>query len=185
MPEKFQNRYKTTSFRLQNWDYGSNAAYFVTICCAQREHFFGKIENKQMILSNIGQIARDEWIKTPEIRPDMNITLDEFVIMPNHFHAIITIGKNKYNSRRTDTMHGVSKISPKNQFGPQRKNLASIMRGFKSAVTTNARKMNINFAWHPKFHDHIIRNDAEYHRIHNYIKNNPANWGNDKLNDEK
>jgi putative transposase len=176
MAEKFQKRYRTTSFRLQNWDYGNNAAYFITICCAGREHFFGKIENQQMILSNIGEIAQNEWLKTPEIRPDMNLTLGEFVVMPNHFHAIIVIGENEYN-RCTDAMHRVS------TFGPQRKNLASIMRGFKSSVTMNARQMKPNFAWQSKFHDHIIRNNTEYQRIANYIKNNPANWKNDKFHE--
>lgn len=211
MSKKFQNKYRITSARLQNWDYSSNAAYFITICCANRKHFFGEIENKQMYLSKIGEIAQNEWLKTPEIRPDMNLTLDTFVIMPNHFHAIIVIGENIYNSgddinetnddndtmHRRDTMHCVStnnvstnhvstimtttNSTPKNQFGPQRKNLASIMRGFKSAVTKNARQINPGFGWQPGFHDHIIKSDNDYHRIAKYIENNPGNWKNDKF----
>lgn len=84
-----------------------------------------------------------------------------------------------------DAMHCVSTVEsadfPKNQFGSQSKNLASIIRGFKIGVTTNARKTQPNFAWQPRFHDHIIRNDGEYRRISNYIINNPAKWEKDNF----
>jgi len=67
---------------------------------------------------------------------------------------------------------------PPNKFGPQSKNLASIIRGIKSSVTTKAKiSGNINFGWQSRFHDHIIRNSTEFYRIRNYIINNPANWG--------
>jgi len=75
---------------------------------------FGKIINGRMILSKIGEIVNDEWLKTPEIRRDMNITLDEFVLMPDHFHEIIIIGENRYNQCNNngqpcgDAMHRVS-----------------------------------------------------------------------------
>jgi transposase len=78
-----------------------------------------------------------------------------------------------------------SQSAPKNAFAPQSKNLASIMRGYKSAVTTYARKNNIKFEWHVRYHDHIIRNEAEYLRISNYIKNNPSKWLDDKFNNSK
>ncbi|MDM8158642.1 hypothetical protein QUH73_02310 [Labilibaculum sp. K2S] len=132
MAAKFQNKYRIPSARLKDWDYGSNAIYFVTICTHEREHYFGEITNGKMILNEIGELAASEWMKTPEIRPDMNLELGEFVIMPNHFHVLITIGKNNYNTG-TDAMHRVS------TFGSQSKNLASIIRGFKSSVTINAR----------------------------------------------
>ena len=93
--KKFQNKYRIPSARLQNWDYAQRAVYFVTICTANREHFFGRIQNNEMIYSNIGSIAAQEWIKTPEIRPDMNLELGEFVVMPNHFHGVIFIGNNE------------------------------------------------------------------------------------------
>lgn len=86
-------------------------------------------------------------------------------------------------------MHCVStikKTSPtKNQFGPQSKNLASIIRGFKTGVTKNARLINPYFAWQSRYHDRIIRNNLEYKRISTYIRNNPANWRNDEFFDNK
>jgi putative transposase len=72
----------------------------------------------------------------------------------------------------------------KNKFGLQSKNLASIIRGFKIGVTKNARKAHVDFKWQARFHDHIIRNDESYHRIKNYICNNPTTWVVDKFHNE-
>jgi REP element-mobilizing transposase RayT len=192
MSEKFQNKYRISSSRLQNWDYASKGAYFITICTQNREHYFGEIENREMRLNDIGKIVESEWIKTPEIRPDMNLELGAFVVMPNHFHAILIIGANEYNSQRLakridrDAMHRVSTSNTTNtnhnKFGPQLKNLASIIRGFKSSVTKYAWISGPDFAWQPRFHDHIIRNTIEFERIQNYIVDNPENWKEDKFN---
>ena len=196
MAEKYQNKYRITSARLKNWDYASCAAYFITICTANREHFLGQIIGGKMNLSVLGSVVEQEWIKTIEIRPDMNLSLGDYVVMPNHFHGIIFIGANEFNTNGnspvignycSDAMHGVATINGvftknKNAFGPQSKNLASIMRGFKSAVTTFARKNDLPFDWQPRFHDHIIRNEIEYNRISNYIINNPSKWNEDKFN---
>ncbi len=70
---------------------------------------------------------------------------------------------------------------PKNKFGPQSKNLASIIRGFKIGVTKSARLINPDFAWQPRYHDHIIRDEKAYENISNYIRNNPKNWSKDKF----
>jgi len=199
--DKFKNKYRIPSARLPHWDYGANAAYFVTICTQHRAHYFGEIKNGELHLSEIGRIVESEWRKTFEIRQDMNLEMGAFVVMPNHFHAIIIIGENEYNSQRRDATHGVSTQNnrgktqyrdamhgvsttpqtdtPKNKFGPQSKNLASIIRGFKSAVTVAARQINPAFAWQSRFYDHIIRGEKSYFKIHEYIINNPAQWEQD------
>ena len=180
--EKYKNKYRTQSARLQNWDYGWNGAYFITVCTKNREHYFGKIINGEMQLNETGKIVETEWLKTFEIRVDMNLKMGEYVIMPNHFHAIIIIGENKYNIQGRDAMHRVSTNTAKNKFGSQSKNLASIIRGFKSSVTTFVRKTeNLDFGWQPRFYDHIIRNEELFYKISEYIINNPMNWENDKL----
>lgn len=140
-----------------------------------------------MILNEIGIIAQDEWLKTPTIRPDMNLQLDEFVVMPNHFHAILFIGENQYNMPGKGTqniapvLEGFQNKKTQSKFGPQSKNLSSIIRGFKSAVTKRAKETNEHFAWQERFHDHIIRNYESYQRIRDYIVNNPAKWELDKF----
>ena len=66
--------------------------------------------------TEIGNIAHDEWFNTPHLRPDMNLELGEFVVMPNHIHGIICIGENEYNDERhhrRDAMHGVSQEKPR------------------------------------------------------------------------
>lgn len=69
-----------------------------------------------------------------------------------------------------------------NKFGPQTKNLSSIIRGFKSSVTIQARNIKSNyFEWQPLFHEHIIRNNKMFDKIQHYIFNNPLNWKEDKF----
>jgi len=182
--DKFQNKYRIPSSRLQNWNYGSPGLYFITVCTKNREHYFGEIINGEMILNELGGFVNSEWIKTPAIRSDMNLELGEFVVMPNHFHGIMIIGENEFNRGR-DAMHRVStshhSITPVNKFGPQSKNLGSIMRGFKSAVTTHSKILNIEFGWQARFHDHIIRSHEDFIRISKYILSNPVNWKDDKF----
>lgn len=173
----FKNKYRTESCRMKNWNYGWNAPYFITVLNKKTHRFFGNIQRSEMILSDIGKIVEKEWLKTPEIRPDMNLELGEWVIMPNHFHAIISIGKNEFNI-------GKPPESPtkQNRFTPQSKNLGSIVRGFKSTVTKQARKINPNFGWQSGYYCIIIFNFKSYNNISNYIKQNPLNWKNDKFN---
>jgi len=187
--DKYKNQYRTKSTRLQNWDYGQNGSYFITICTEKRVHYFGEITNEKMQLSDIGKIVESEWLATFEMRPDMNLTMGEFVIMPNHFHAIISIGDNSFNTHRgggRDAMHCVSTVNcvstAQNKFGPQSKNLGSIVRGFKSGVTKNARIINPDFGWQRNYWEHIVRNENEYQRITQYIMDNPKKWALDKLN---
>ena len=186
---KFKNKYRIEPARLKNWDYAESAAYFVTICTANRTPFFGMVQNNALIHSEIGKIVASEWVKSPEIRPDMNLELGEFVVMPDHFHGIIFIGGMDAMNRviidrdamhRVSTMHdgdAIHRVSTgdiyKNEFGPQSKNLSSIIRGFKSAVTVQARKINPEFGWQARFHDHIIRNSKSYDVISQYIIDNP------------
>ena len=88
--QKYQNKYRIKSTRLQNWNYGWKGAYFITICTHNREHCFGEIINNNMVLSGIGKIAKSEWIKTFKIRVDMNLGMGEYVIMPIMFMELLS-----------------------------------------------------------------------------------------------
>ncbi len=228
--DKYQDRYRIESARARWWDYSKDAAYFITICTYNHECLFGDIYDGVMHLSELGKTLESEWVKSLSIRPDMNLALGTFTIMPNHFHGIIIIGKNQYNTKRdnspdidheydlprcrdamhcvsldhcgnmeqcenigrceiSDAMHCVSTESPinivpnqsKNHFGPQSKNLASIIRGFKSAVTTKARWMHCEFEWQARFYDNIIRDEHSFNNISDYIDSNVAKWEMDKF----
>ena len=91
--QNIKHSYGRESVRLRGWNCGSSATYFVTICTNDRSHYFGKIQDGIMHLSEIGVVANDEWFKTLKIRLDMNLKLGEFVVMPNHIHGIVIIGK--------------------------------------------------------------------------------------------
>lgn len=158
------------SIRLPNYDYAEPGYYFITVCTKDRECFFGKIVNEEIILSEIGKIVKKEWWETFFIRS--YVDLYEFVIMPNHFHAIIEIIWNDNNI-----------VNTVNKFGPQKNNLFSIVRGFKGSVTSKVRNsLNYHFSvWQSRFYDHIIRNEEALNNIRQYIIDNPKNW-NDDLN---
>ncbi len=168
---KYQETYRIASARLPGWDYGSNAAYFITICTQNRIQAFGEIANGQMNLTDVGQSAQNCWNAIPEHFPF--VILDEFVVMPNHVHGIVVIDQQE--PRPSDI----------NRFGPQSKNLASIVRGYKIGVTKFARQHQIPFDWQPRYHDHVIRNAQELARIRKYIKENPQNWAADCFYESK
>jgi REP element-mobilizing transposase RayT len=189
--EKFRNKYRSDTARARFWDYGWNAAYFVTICTKNRECFFGEVVDGRMELSPIGHIANSCWYEIPKHFPF--VELGTHVIMPDHVHGIIIINKPD-DGRNHEPMVGapggtrvrVARFcdpdsGPKNQFGPQSKNLASIIRDFKIGVTKNARKINPGFAWQSRYHDHIIRNQKSFYNISKYIINNPLNWSGNKF----
>jgi REP element-mobilizing transposase RayT len=85
------------SYRLGSWDYSGRSSYFITVCTKDRHHHFGEIENGEMIPTPLGEEVIRQWLQTPVIRPYLNISLDEFTLMPNHFHGIISIGRNLIN----------------------------------------------------------------------------------------
>jgi len=91
MSDKFKNRYRIPSARSSNWDYSSNAAYFITICTVDRKHYLGAIIDAEMQLSSIGECAYKCWKEIPNHFP--HFYLEEFVVMPNHIHGIVMIEK--------------------------------------------------------------------------------------------
>jgi len=110
MSDKFRNKYRIPSARLQNWDYRWSGAYFITICTQNRERYFGEIENHGMKLSTIGIIADVCW---HEIKNHArNIELGAFVVMPNHVHGILILNDHMDNGGYVQTLHATSLQSP-------------------------------------------------------------------------
>jgi len=201
--DNYKNKYRIPSARLQSWDYRWNAAYFITICTHNREHYFGKINNVKMELSPIGILADVFW---HEIKNHAkNIELGKFVVMPNHVHGVLILNNddnrndigNDNDNGNVETRHALSLPSPPSQpsqppqqqktigqkrFQNQGKNtVSSIIGSYKSAVTKHAHRLNHEFKWQSRFYDHIIRNDKLFIKISEYILNNPINWFEDKF----
>ena len=196
MTEKFRNRYRIRSARLQTWDYGRAGAYFITICTYQQTHYFGEVVNGRMQLSAVGILADAFW---HEINGHTeNVELGAFSVMPNHVHGILLLNQNDggdYGDRRdkaclvsTKTTETATTTTTKTigqrRFQNQGKNtVSSIIGGYKSAVSKDAHRLGYEFKWQSRFHDHIIRNHESYCRIEKYIITNPQNWPNDKFYD--
>ena len=173
--EKYQGKYRSGTSRVSWHDYRCGA-YFVTICTKDREHYFGEIKNDEnnnpkMYFSQIGKIADECWRAIPQHFPHVEIPL--WVVMPDHIHGIVIVG-NLVDSQN------FANLQTKNKFGPQSKNLASIIRGFKIGVTKYAYENSIPFAWQRLYNDHIIRDSGEMNQIAEYIENNVAKWESDR-----
>ena len=162
------NQHHRRSIRLKEYDYTQNGAYYVTICTQDKKCVLSNIVNEKTILTNYGKIVEEEWLKTKSIRP--YVDLDYYVIMPNHFHGIISINKFVRATRR---------VAPTQTLPPN--SLGSIIGQFKSNATKKIRKLGYkNFKWQRNYYEHIIRNDDDLNRIREYIKNNPLKWMMDK-----
>ena len=93
--------------RLSDYDYTQAGAYFVTICTQNRSCLFGTIVDGEMLLNEIGQIVEEQLHAIPKRFPQAR--LDEYIVMPNHIHAIITIvGAPLAGARNTDGVSGNS-----------------------------------------------------------------------------
>lgn len=83
------NKHHRRSIRLKGYDYSQEGLYFITLCCHDRNNYFGFVEHGNMVFSEAGKIAHECWLDIPNHFP--NTVLHEFVIMPNHVHGIIEI----------------------------------------------------------------------------------------------
>ena len=125
-----------------------------------------------MVLNDIGKIAYNNWNEIP--RHFINVSLDEFVIMPNHLHGIINI---------VETCHGMS-LQKYNRFSkPISGSISMIVNHYKSAVKRWCNQNGFEyFQWQRNYYEHIIRNEYELNAIREYILNNPLNWNSDENN---
>ena len=129
------------------------------------------------------------WYSIPE--SFSNINLDEFVLMPNHLHGILTILENDgtgeaFASSGIDWNHIIhANASPLQPTGTRPGSLSAVVQNFKSVSTrlVNKRFFKVgNKIWQRNYYERIIRNDRELNAIRQYIIDNPLNWGMDKEN---
>ncbi len=168
-------KYRIAPSRAQWWDYGINAAYFITICTKNHKHEFGRVRNGKMQLNDAGNIADHFWKEIPSHFPF--VKLEEYVIMPNHIHGIVVIEKIDENTTTENKDNGIpGKLRFRN---PGKNNISSIIGGYKSVVSKSIHEIHSDFMWQSRFHDKIIRNERMHKAIRNYIINNESNWKED------
>lgn len=148
--------------RLSFYDYSQNDAYFITICTRDRERILsevvggGALDAPQIRFLPYGKIVDNEIKRSNEIYD--HIKIDKYVIMPNHIHLIIIIQNRENGTSRAP--------SPTN----------AIIPSFISMLKRFTNKKCGEKIWQRSFHDHIIRDEADYQRIWQYIDTNPVKW---------
>lgn len=162
------------SIRLLGADYAAGM-YFVTICTHERRCLFGTITEGVMSLNACGTIVTECLQAIPVHFP--HVTLDAFVVMPNHVHGMIIIHE------PVGAQHAAPldlKTHPHVVPG----SLAAVVRSFKSASTKRInllRETPGNVLWQRNYHEHIIRDEADENRICAYVVANPQLWAQDSL----
>lgn len=173
MAKLFRNEYRIESSRLKEWDYSTPWWYYITLCTKNFRNWFGEIKNGKMILNDLGRVIEEEWLKTKEIRT--NVDLDYYVVMPNHFHGNLIILD--VETSRWDVSHTQEKGQRPVSTQLKPNSLGSIIGQFKSVCTKRIHKLGFTeFQWQQRFYDHIIRNEDDLRRIRIYIQNNPLKW---------
>ena len=152
--------------RLSSYDYSQPGSYFITLCTYQRAKLFQmqarSVGNGQCAVphcSVANQIIHT-WIHRTQ-NQYRNITIDNYVIMPDHLHFILTIH---------ETIPGCS--------------VPEIMRFFKTmtvneyirCVKSGLLPVFDRKIWQKSYYDHMIRNQQDYASAWEYIENNPAKW---------
>ena len=146
--------YSRKSTRLTGYDYSTDNYYFVTICSHDKACIFGNTEK----LSVLGTIAHEDLGNIQNHFSD--VVIDQYIVMPNHIHAIVIIGCNSEEDSKTK--------------------LDNVIGLFKSGVSRKIHKIQPGMkVWQRSFHDHIIRNQQEYEKIWNYVKFNWQKWETD------
>lgn len=198
----YKNKYRTTSMRAQWWNYNWNGSYFITICTQNRVHYFGHVDEEEMIYNELGKIAKEIWEAIPNQFPF--VKLGEFIIMPNHTHGILTLDSNSMAGLLSEVRLIAPPQSTQQLIAPPQstrppsnntirggfageknpmfhQNISRIIRWYKGRCSFEMRKVHKDFQWQSGYHDRIIRNQIAYNNISLYIQNNPSNWENDIL----
>ncbi len=168
------------TIRLPQYDYSSPGVYFVTICTAGRRCILsdisvgdGVLDVPRVQLTAYGRCVQDTLLEIEDHY--VWLTLDHYVIMPNHIHALLRIDDNGTSRTPSPTIEKSVPIpTPANEILPR---LISTLKRF-----TN-RKCGVQL-WQRSFHEHVIRSEIDYNEIWNYIENNPARWAEDRYHME-
>jgi putative transposase len=173
-PETHRRR----SIRLKHYDYTQAGFYFITLCVQNKESLFGEIIEDQMILNSAGAMIEAQWLALQHRFP--NIQLQEYIVMPNHFHAIIEVGGNANNGQPQGIAPTALNVN---------KSIGDMIGAFKSITTveyirgikTHHWQSFDDKLWQRNYWEHVIRNEQSLNDIAQYIINNPENWEMDKL----
>jgi putative transposase len=164
-------RPRRKNLRLEGFDYAQEGAYFITLCTHNRKCLLAEVIDHEVHLNEWGRTLESEWLQTEILRP--HVTLDAYMIMPNHFHGIIFLRNQERATQR------VAPTGTRTPTGPQSASVGAVVGQLKSQVTKR-----INALWGPlkepvwqrNYYEHVIRAEDDLNRIRQYIEDNPARW---------
>ena len=167
--------------RLIGFDYATPGAYFITTVVRDRLCVFGEIRNGTCLLNPFGQTVEEQWRWLHD--QYLYLTMDEFVVMPNHVHGIINIADcvdNGSIGNGRDRSLLDNDPSPDHHAQQKTKSLSELIGAFKTTSSTRIHKSGLpSFRWQKSFYERIVRNDQELKRIQEYIHSNPLTWERD------
>lgn len=179
-----------------NWHDYNEGLYFVTICCANKQHYFGEISDGEMSYNESGKIMIATINDVSKHLKDAEIW--NYVVMPNHIHLVISIVGTRHGAsanspggapantpieaRNLGCLKPLRHDPPENRDFHHNSRLSVIVGQIKSTVKRETNKRGIVFAWQSRFHEHIIRNQHAFQNIMNYIDSNVDNWCYDRFN---
>ena len=176
MPFDPSRHHHRRSYRLAEHDYAAGGTYFVTICTYQRRCVLGGVRDGAMVLSALGRLVESACRSSAETRRE--IDLDEFVIMPNHFHGLVVVREPEEAVLPYGPTDGRGFHSPKRSLG-------SFVRGFKATATARARELTGDpdlKLWQDSYYERVMRNERESAIRRQYIIENPMRWADDDNN---
>ncbi len=172
------NRFRQHT-RLPGFDYRSCYAYFVTICVRDRLPVFGEVVDDAMKYSRRGVVARDCWTEIPRHHP--HVTLDGFIVMPNHVHGVLLF-EGDAPVVATPASPLPSTPGTSTPTGPASGSIGAVIGSYKSAVTRAINRLRPGAAtnlWQQNYYEHVVRHDCALDRIREYMQLNPERWARD------
>jgi putative transposase len=182
------------SIRLKGYDYSAPGCYFITICTNERKCLFGEIIDKGMVLNDAGKMVHLVWNELPLFY--QNISVDTFIVMPNHIHGIIVIQSSINVGAGPCACPSDSEVENGQPQGGAPTNLnislPDVIHRFKSLTTNkyikgvkqNNWKPFNDKLWQRNYYEHVTRNEIDLSDTREYILNNPYKWHLDKYNPE-
>ena len=155
---------------MPEYDYTEPGAFFVTVNCFQKQKLFGKVVGEGVRLNKFGSLARECWQSIPDHFP--SVTLDAFIVMPNHIHGVLFINETVIASM--DVPVRAQHAAPPRQDMPRvlPGSLGAIIRSYKSAVTRSVNRLRASpgaSVWHRNYYERVIRSQRELDSIRHYI----------------
>ncbi|MBC7766073.1 MAG: transposase [Hyphomonadaceae bacterium] len=175
------NIHHRRSIRLKHYDYTTNGYYFVTICTENKENLFGDIIDGKMLLSHAGNMVEERYLNLKNMFED--IELVQYIVMPNHFHAIIALVGAGFMSA-----HDEVSSNPKRADTRPAPTMGDVICAFKS-MTTNAYIKGVRSGiyspfqkhiWQRNYYEHVIRDKNEFLNTWEYIASNALKWCEDE-----